>query len=72
MMAAADGRLDIVSFLVEHMKAKVGLKDAMGRTALDHARECDKQDVVDYLSRAATTNKVRLTRCLALRRLVWP
>jgi hypothetical protein len=54
-----------VTFLVEHMKAKVSLKDAMGRTALDHARECDKEDVVEYLSRTATTNKVRYTRCLA-------
>jgi ankyrin repeat protein len=59
IMAAAKGHLDIVTFLVEHMKAKVSLKDAMGRTALDHARECDKEDVVEYLSRTATTKKVR-------------
>jgi ankyrin repeat protein len=59
MMAAVEGHLDIVSFLVEHMKAKVSLKDAMGRTALDHAREGGKQDVVEYLSRPATSSKVR-------------
>jgi ankyrin repeat protein len=59
MMAAAEGHLDIVNFLVEHMKAKVSLKDAMGQTALDHARECGKEDVVEYFSRPATSNKVR-------------
>jgi ankyrin repeat protein len=59
MIAAAEGHLDIVTFLVEHMKAKVSLKDAMGRRALDHARECGKQDVVEYFSRPATSNKVR-------------
>jgi ankyrin repeat protein len=58
MIAAAEGHLEIVTFLVEHMKAKVGLKDAMGRTALDHAREGGKEDVVEYLSRPATSSKV--------------
>jgi len=53
--AARNGQVEAVQLLLDH-EANPQLKNTLGRTALDLAREKDHVEVVDVLSKTKTTS----------------
>ncbi|KAG8323475.1 hypothetical protein J6590_006492 [Homalodisca vitripennis] len=50
-LAAAEGHLPCVSFLIDQCKLPLNCKDRWGKTPLDEARTFGRQNVAEYLDK---------------------